>query len=135
MRFVVDTDIRPGYVRITNYGDSELDIVAAALEMQRVLMNIAGHQHYRRRDLELVGYDNQEAPIERWGWVASSNSPVRAIPKRDELDEVEIRTVTPPEELPLPRKCLECMMEDETDDDNSPTFPTHSGDPRLKIPG
>lgn len=135
MRLVIDSDLAENYIRITTYSHSEVDLVAVALEIQGVLMNLAAQNHYKRRDYELIGCEDQDPAIERWGWIASSNSPRREIPRRDEIAEIEIRTTTPPEELPLPSKCLKCIMEDNDDSDDAPGFATHSDDPRLKVPG
>lgn len=135
MRVLIDTDIDPSLIRMTVYSDSEHDLVAVTLTLQQVLMNLAGFQHYKRRDYELVGFEGQEAPIERWGWMASSNSPSRAIPRRDELATIELRHQTPPEELPLPSKCIQCILDQEEEGDGVPGLCIHESDPRLKLPG
>lgn len=133
MRIVLDTDLDPNLIRITVYSHSEFDVVAVSLELQRILMNLGAHQHYKRRDFQLVGYDNQEYPIARWEEVSSANSPSRVVPRRDELAEIELRTSIPPEDIPLPRKCLECL--EECDAEAESPFPVvRVGDRRFKLP-
>lgn len=132
MRLLIDTDIDPNLIRITNYGRSEATLAQAASELQRVLMNAAANLYYSRRDFQLVGYGQQEPAIERWEWVASSNSVKRTIPRRAEIAQIEIRTQIPPEESPLPSKCLKCILED--DDETGPGLAADSSDPRLKLP-
>jgi len=135
MRVLIDTDIDPSLIRLTVYSNSEYDLVAVTLTLQQVLMNLAGFQYYKRRDYELVGYENQKVAIERWGWMTSSNSPTRAIPRRDELPSIELRHQPPPEELPLPNKCIQCILDQEEEKDAAPRLCIHESDPRLKLPG
>ena len=135
MRIVIDTDLSPNFIRITNYGTSERSLLGVALEIKRVLMNLASKLHYERRDFELIGCVNQEPAIRRWEWVATANCEERRLLRRDEIAEIEIRTTLPPEELLLPSKCLQCIMENEDDEEDAPGFAIHAGDPRLKVPG
>lgn len=134
MRVVIDTDLGPNLIRLTIYGHSNTSLAWVLSELQRVLMHGAAKVHYERSDLDLVGFENQQGPMMRWGWLASATSPTRTLMRRDEIAEIELRTQVPPEELPLPSKCIECILEDDDESEDAPGLPAHSGDPRLKIP-